>query len=370
VTSALPVDAPAIGRRSVALDLLRIFAATWVAAFHWTRFYPLEDTPLEWLAGFLRGGYLGVDLFFMLSGAVIAHSAMGRTWHGFARARFLRLFPAFFAISLGVAAILFVIRYVGQGTELVPDTFVALTGLTFWSGGGVILAPAWTLELEVQFYVLVGLLVLICRNVLTPARLRMAAYVYFLVWLLAHAADDRLLTVLTIYDSGPLFVLGALLGISTTRRELQANTPAIIVALALTYYGLMGRTADMELAGNEQVVWILAIMASTVGIILWSSLRRSRPVRFPRLLAVIQTLSLMTYPIYLLHYDVGLPVIRRLGDLGLSLTLSTVGSVVLVLALSWFSVRIYEPWARRRLRRVFGWESEDSRPPRVVTTTE
>jgi peptidoglycan/LPS O-acetylase OafA/YrhL len=45
-------------------------------------------------------GGLGVDVFFVISGLVIAISTEGRTAAGFAKARFLRLYPAFFVCSL------------------------------------------------------------------------------------------------------------------------------------------------------------------------------------------------------------------------------------------------------------------------------
>lgn len=356
MTTAIPIDAPTLSRRSLGLDLLRIFAAAWVTVFHWSILVWPSDIVPSWFSSIVRGGYLGVDLFFMLSGAVIAHSAMNRTWQGFARVRFLRLFPAFFAISLAVAAALFLVRAVTRGEELVPDTFVALTGLTFWTGGGIIVAPAWTLELEVQFYVLIALLVLVNKNRLTPTRLLTGSYVYFLVWLLAHAADNRLLTVVTIYDSGPLFVLGALLGISTTRHQLRTNGPAILIALALTYYGLIGRTAEMGVTGNLQVLWILGVMGLAVTVILWASLRPPTLVRHPRFRRSVQTLSLMTYPIYLLHFEIGMGAIRVIEYWGFGALVGVVAATVLVLSLSWFIVKFYEPWARRLIRRTFNWQ--------------
>lgn len=367
MSSAAPIDAPALSQRSLGLDLLRIFAAVWVTVFHWSTLYGPSATMPEWASAVVRGGYLGVDLFFMLSGAVIAHSAMNRTWHGFARARFLRLFPAFFAISLVVAIALFGVRALTRGEELVPDTFVALTGLTFWTGGGIIVAPAWTLELEVQFYLLIAILVLVSRNKLTPARLLAGSYVYFLVWLLAQEADNRLLSVVTIHESGPLFVLGALLGISTSIERLRVNGPAILIALTLTYHGLIGRTAEMGVSGNLQVVWILCVMGLAVSTIMWASLRAPGRIRHPHRRKQIQTLSLMTYPIYLLHFEVGMGAIRFISGLGVGITLSMLGASVLVLTLSWLSVRVYEPWARRVIRRTFGWNDSAANGERVVS---
>ena len=47
------------------------------------------------LTSIAKYGYLGVQLFFIISGFVIAYSAEGRTATGFAIARIARIYPGF-----------------------------------------------------------------------------------------------------------------------------------------------------------------------------------------------------------------------------------------------------------------------------------
>ena len=74
------------------LDLLRLVAALAVVAFHYlfrgaaAGGYLAEGYPEA--APFAIYGYLGVNLFFLISGFVIAWSAQGRSWESFAVARF------------------------------------------------------------------------------------------------------------------------------------------------------------------------------------------------------------------------------------------------------------------------------------------
>src|SRR5262249_53112044 len=87
------------------LDGLRFFSALAVCVFHlafyiWATDYAEmarifadppkfeEITPLAW------AGWVGVEIFFVISGFVIAHSANGATPMAFLRSRMLRLFPA------------------------------------------------------------------------------------------------------------------------------------------------------------------------------------------------------------------------------------------------------------------------------------
>ncbi len=88
-----------VASRVQALDLLRLIAVAAVV------FLPLRvlgalfrDVPqvaLPWMAGFAQYGFLGVPIFFIISGFVIAYSAEGRTAAGFAIARFSRIYPTF-----------------------------------------------------------------------------------------------------------------------------------------------------------------------------------------------------------------------------------------------------------------------------------
>jgi len=80
--------------RLASLDLLRLVAALAVVLFHYLfRGGITGDLDVEYAAAapFAIYGYLGVSLFFLISGFVIAWSAEGRTWQEFAVARFARL---------------------------------------------------------------------------------------------------------------------------------------------------------------------------------------------------------------------------------------------------------------------------------------
>src|SRR5689334_13592680 len=76
------------------IDALRILAACAVLGFHVFYLTPVIQMPTS-VQRIACHGYLGVEVFFMISGYVISLSAAGRTHCAFARARLLRLWPAF-----------------------------------------------------------------------------------------------------------------------------------------------------------------------------------------------------------------------------------------------------------------------------------
>ena len=92
----------------IGLDVLRMMAALLVVCYHFCFWYwmrgmpfsvgvPVEATRLAvnhpWWHRHLHCGWIGVEIFFVISGFVIAWTASEATSASFARSRFLRLAP-------------------------------------------------------------------------------------------------------------------------------------------------------------------------------------------------------------------------------------------------------------------------------------
>jgi len=82
----------------VELDLLRFLAALAVVLYHFTYHLRDSETAVDLFPSIGRvgmHGYLGVNLFFMISGFVILWTARDRTPSGFVLSRITRLYPEF-----------------------------------------------------------------------------------------------------------------------------------------------------------------------------------------------------------------------------------------------------------------------------------
>jgi len=159
------------------LEIARGLAALWVFLYH-LRFY-FETGLLRRLAD---GGFLGVPLFFVISGYCMMASSRGviargqPAWH-FLKRRLRRIFPAFW-LSIGVAVIapfmIAIIYGARSGTYQWPamkwSQFTALdwVGLVTLTKGLLWLGPAhrpyspvnavyWSLAIEVQFYLVMSI---------------------------------------------------------------------------------------------------------------------------------------------------------------------------------------------------------------------
>lgn len=137
------------------LDLLRFGAALGVVFYHLTARSEKPDFPN--LALITQYGYLGVPLFFMISGFVIAASAEGRTAIDFLISRASRLYPAYW-IGVSLAAICPLIFY--KSTVNFIDYLANLTMLNDYIGIENLDGVYWTLQAELKFYACVFILLI------------------------------------------------------------------------------------------------------------------------------------------------------------------------------------------------------------------
>lgn len=147
-----------------AIDALRGFAALAVVLFHFFGFIPLLELPagpfVESLVTVTRYGHLGVPVFFILSGYVIAMTSSRYVFTPATAGRFLlrrmvRIAPPYWAMVLIIAFTILIGRTVG----VIQNTLVTLPQVAahFAYLQEILKQPTldvayWTLCLEVQFY--------------------------------------------------------------------------------------------------------------------------------------------------------------------------------------------------------------------------
>lgn len=147
------------------LDHLRTLAIVLVFLFHFGRIFPHP----EWTNTISKFGWTGVDLFFVLSGYLIASQLFLRIAQGkgisiksFFLKRFFRIIPAY----LVVVAIYFFFPYTHERESLAPLwkhlTFTQNLGLDLRTQGTF--SHAWSLCIEEQFYLVLPISLLLLVN--------------------------------------------------------------------------------------------------------------------------------------------------------------------------------------------------------------
>jgi peptidoglycan/LPS O-acetylase OafA/YrhL len=308
------------------LDGFRALAILLVIGFHYfTRWAPPESPvslypygALGATCGVFRYGYLGVNLFFIISGFVISMTLFrSRSPGDFARKRFARLFPTMLLCSL--ATFLVVSLLPQQAIGLSWRNF--LPSLTFtdpflWShllGRDVhsMDGSYWSLYVEVKFYFWIGLLYFAAG----PKRFFLSVAAAFAALVgavqgmsLAHLPHVWALEFIFALDYMPWFVAGVgFYALHEDHRDWRGWL--LVTEAALGAWAMLSRQpmADMIVALGALVLCyaLFLLMLARARCLSWLSLRP------------VAAVGMASYSLYLLHQTLGVAILASLrGPLG------------------------------------------------------
>ncbi len=311
-------------RRIETLDALRALAALAVVFFH------IKELGAARLGNFMWFGWIGVDLFLVLSGFFIGIAVLSpREWNPgqFCVRRLRRIIPAYY-VSLFIIVILinpWILVNV-QGLEVFGQHLLLLHSLFPNSAGGIN-GVYWTLGLEFYFY----LLMLISAPLLRSRFWHVTLLVWLGVcyawraWVMWYGPDDgnaRIFIVTQMPGMLDLFVIGTTLAWLSVRGYLSRWGKAYSKPLTLIFMtvGSVGFAwCIWYLAGAENfwyrpftlIVWRTLLGLSFGSLVLAFIFLDASP-RFRALLSFsgLSYLGRISYSIYLYHIPVILSLQR------------------------------------------------------------
>ncbi len=204
-------ETPAPVRRAhlPALTGLRFFLALWVIVNHLVGkghvYEPVAQSLPGPLQAIMRGGYLAVPTFFMLSGLVLARTYGAVSWNfqslwKYGVGRLARIYPVY------LLSLLIVAPFIVKAPDQPKGWLVAmhLTLLQAWFVGQYTAGwntPAWSLSCEMFFYLVFPLLVVGWRGRRWGSTLATAALACVLTQILwAFGVSDQLKPVVHLAD--------------------------------------------------------------------------------------------------------------------------------------------------------------------------
>jgi len=285
--------------------------------------------------GGFGGGFVGVDVFFVISGYLISAIVFSEIAEGtysvtsFYERRIRRIFPALFAMLFAFTACSLLYIFPSEMVNYAKSLLAATTSVSnfyFWQHSGYFDSPTsnpllhtWSLAVEEQFYIFFPLYLWAVRR-FSPQRLRSSVVVLFFLSLAASAvvvvlnpttafympytrAWELLLgTLLSLkvfpkLNTAPLRNLGSLLGAAMVGYSVVAYKSAMLFP---------GLSALVPCIGSALLIHAGESGSSVIGKVLsW------RPVVF---------VGLISYSLYLWHWPV--LILHKMGVLlGISTTL-------------------------------------------------
>lgn len=324
--------------RLVEVDALRGLAALAVVLFHYTTRFTQLFEPVALPTFSFPDGHYGVNLFFIISGFVI-FMTLEKTSRpmDFVVSRFSRLFPAYWVAIVLTFSITHLLGLPGKLVDLTAafGNLIMIHGLfRIPHVDGVY----WTLEVELLFYCGMFLLYRFRRlHLIHHALLGLLALrlTYFVVERWFGIDLPWTISRLLILKYIPWFSLGISIYLVTSRHAVGAwRQPALTAACAI----LTLLIVDSLFLAALAVVLGAAVFLAASG---HASLLRHR---------ILVWLGTISYPLYLLHENIGWSLQLRLLELGVPIDATILIALASSLAMATALTRWLEQPAMRWIR--------------------
>ncbi|MEP1420216.1 MAG: acyltransferase [Erythrobacter sp.] len=318
-------------RRFKAVDGLRALAVALVFAVHG-------------YFNVFRGGFIGVDIFFVISGFVITRSLVtdGINFKRFYIHRFFRILPPILPVLVFFA----IANLFGLALASWQDIWLSLLSLMNWGRAfgyteGGFLGHFWSLGIEEQFYLVwpFALVLLLKENVrqhsIVILAAVLAAFVLWQFWMSQQSVPHA-----RIYNGldtrASQLLLGALLFFVLPRITIpKAVFLAAVVALAVIVFTI-NSTTQFYVSYGIALIGILAFIV--VGYCAQNTGGLVGPLEWP----VTQWLGRRSYAIYLWHWPMIGLCVEAGQSIGARRFVALFVALVLTLVLSELSYRFVE----------------------------
>ena len=291
-------------------------------------------------------GWIGVDIFFVVSGYVVTRSLERRISKNknsidvafqFVFDRFIRLYPALlFAITLGVVlTILFSTAndFSGQfKTGLsaiggISNNTLHSNGLDYFAldAKSNFFTHTWSLGVEFQLYLAIAIITLFLSNWVSSSRniLLILTIIFFIIWA-QNGFGWSYLTINRIWE----FLFGILA--YKFSRSNQLN-------LTIFYLFIVTISAVLLFNMNESISIFLIVVMTSIMLIFNANIKASKS--YLKVFNRLATQGRATYSIYLVHW----PIAVLLNEtFGFGNYIVNISAIALTWSLGWFSYSTFE----------------------------
>lgn len=303
-------------KRIYQIDLFRFIAAMSVVLYHYLyRGYAADDFSLldfSEIGEYFKYGYLGVDLFFIISGFVIALSIKHNSLVKFVISRFTRLYPAYW-LSLTLTFLVIVFfgspRFSATINQFLSNLTMFQNYLRIESIEGVY----WSLFIELKFYMIMALFLFI-------RRFRNINFDYLvIVWLsltvlnlfIVESPVFKVLNYLMMFNWSSYFIGGILFFQIYKNGNSLNRAILLLISFVVSIYIANLRLEGLETRFNSEFSSIIVSVVIGVfyALMYLVSTDKLKAINSPNLVKI----GMLTYPLYLIHQFVGYIIFNNLS---------------------------------------------------------
>lgn len=294
-----PAQSPKIG----SVNALRFIAAIFVVFYHFAFVYyntelSYVDVPI--LRYLFQYGYLGVDIFFIISGFVISLSAEGRGAYGFFKSRIGRLYPMFWVSAIVTSLFLLFGGYLIHSDlswsrfwvnmTMIPTILFDKSSIDFLDGS------YWTLAIEMKFYFVIFLLLIFKQFKRIENFSIFLSFIILLSAIFSNIKVDSDIIWIPNFLAGVLFYKIYKNGLNNWRIFALMNTfiASLIFAANRAPYLTEGYKTIFSTTTISLYILIFYILFLLISL---NKIRISNN-------KYVNTLGLLTFPVYLLHQQI------------------------------------------------------------------
>lgn len=320
---------------------MRVFSSLSVILFHFTSrfttdYYQFDSAYPKFLTSFEQG----VLLFFILSGYLISISLQRtKSLKDFWIKRFAKIYPTYILCAIITFTVVSLFGLNGREVE-VKDLIGNFFFLNQFKIIDSVDGAYWSLIVEVNFYVLIGILFYstqsLLKSIFTFSIISLSCYAltnYFHFDSLNYFINKIFISrYIGFFMIGSIFYLWETKSLS--KLQLLIATPLIIYSIYINHF-------------NK---YHLTYIIISILIFMTACLLKNKINSIPKILKI---LALISYPFYLIHQNIGVIMIRELSYFGFNdhirifITFLSIGSI------SYMLFRFYEDKLNKKIRKKY-----------------
>jgi len=290
-----------VSARIEALDGLRFIACLMVILYHYFFASPQSGfLPKEYAIHAFFFGDFGVDLFFLISGFVISLSSDGRTPFGFIKSRINRIVPTFIIFGLIIFIFSISIPMVDPSERIITllysfTFFPQVFGYPFFSD------IFWTIQCEVTFYIWVYFLML--SNIWGNFKKQICFIWISLSFFNQFILHSSILNHIFLTEYAGHFIAGIIIYNIKKNKCMPFDVVLILFSIILIYNRMViFNDVSLHLFKYQVSNVSLLLSALCIVVLVWYASKIDEVGKYYNF---VKFLGAMTYPLYLIHADIG-----------------------------------------------------------------